>query len=139
LREDDTTRAPPNAQFQKSSTFSIASRDDTQDIFRLQLDLIQKTATKKFNPEPKDIWINLVGVDVSEIQLEAVDVGDSVLAAIGNPALFQFDDFYRRSNVVGVFERPNASSMSKEQREWDSALSALTKSSHHPRDYVSLP
>jgi hypothetical protein len=96
----------------------------------------QKAATKKFSPKPKEGWINLVGVDVSEIQLGAVDVGDCVLAAGGNPALLQFDDFYRRSNVIGVFERPNASSMTKEQREWDSALSALIESSPHPRDYI---
>jgi hypothetical protein len=136
LREDDATRAHINAQLQKSNTFSVARSDDTQDIFRLQRDLIQKAATKKFSPAPKEGWINLVGVDVSEIQLGAVDVGDCVLAAGGNPALFQFDDFYRRSNVVGVFERANASSMTKEQIEWDSALSALTASSPHPRDYI---
>jgi len=136
LREDDATRAHINAQLQKSNTYSIARRDDTQDIFRLQRDLIQKAATTKFSPEPKEGWINLVGVDVSEIQLGAVDVGDCVLAAGGNPALFRFDDFYRRSNVLGVFERPTASSMTKEQSEWDSALSALIEPSPHPRDYI---
>ena len=136
LREDDATRAHVAAQLKKSSTFRIARRDDTQDIFRLQRDLIQKAATKKFSPKPKEGWINLVGVDVSEIQLGTVDVGDCVLAVAGNPGLSQFDDFYRRSNVIGVFERPNAASMTKEQREWDSALSALTASSPHPRDYI---
>lgn len=136
LREDDGTRAYIKAQLQETNTFSVARQDDTHDIFRLQRDLIQKAATRKFNPAPKDGWINLVGVDVSEIQLGAVDVGDCVLAAAGNTALSQFGDFYQRSNVVGVFERPNASSMTKEQCEWDGALIALTASGPHPRDYI---
>ena len=136
LREDDATRADINAQLQVSNTFSVARSDDTKDIFRLQRDLIQKASTRKFSAHPKDRWVNLVGVDVSEIQLGAVDAGDCVLAAGGNPALSNFDDFYRRPNVVGVFERPNSSSMTEEQREWDAALDALVESAPHPRDYI---
>jgi hypothetical protein len=136
LREDDTTRMDINAQLQESNTFSVARSDDTQDIFRLQRDLIQKASTRKFSSHPKDCWVNLVGVDVSEIQLGAVDAGDCLLAAGGNPALLHFDNFYQRPNVVGVFERPNTSSMTKEQSEWDAALSALVASASHPRDYI---
>lgn len=72
-----------NAQLAATNTYTIVRNSDLEDVFRLQRDLIEKANTKKFSTKPKSNWINLVGVDVSEIQLGTVDIFDCIIAAAG--------------------------------------------------------
>jgi hypothetical protein len=135
LRQDEATTTQINSQLAASNNFGVARSDDTEDIARLQRDLIQKDNPRKFDAVPKANWINLVGIDVSELQLGMVDVGDCLLAAGGNPvATAHCHDSVRRPNVVGVFER--LSSMTPGQTKWASELDALVGSAVHPREYI---
>lgn len=77
----------------------------------------------------------MVGVDVSELQLGMVDVGDCLLAAGGNPAVAAHcHDSFQRPNVVGVFER--LSSMTGDQAIWAKNLDRLVGFNVHPREYI---
>jgi len=135
LRQDEATTTQINSQLAASNNFGVARSDDTEDIARLQRNLIQKANPRKFDAVPKANWINLVGIDVSELQLGMVDVGDCLLAADGNPvATAHCHDSVRRPNVVEVFER--LSSMTPGQTKWASELDALVGSAVHPREYI---
>ncbi|MGH8318520.1 MAG: hypothetical protein ACREUL_11155 [Steroidobacteraceae bacterium] len=136
LREDDATQEEINAQLAASNIYQIAIADDTGDIFRLQRDLIQKAKPEQFNTKPKDNWVNLIGVDVSELQLGMADVGDCLLAAGGNPVVAMYcDDSAVRRDVVGVFEE-RSTSLTESQRKWAAELDKLVTSSVHPREYI---
>jgi hypothetical protein len=134
LRQDVATTTLINSQLAASNTFGVARSDDTQDIARLQRDLIQKANLKKFDAKPQPNWINLVGVDVSELQLGMADVGDCLLAAGGNPAAAQHFHDAVRPNVVGLFERLQR--MAPGQVAWARELDALVGSAVHPREYI---
>jgi hypothetical protein len=141
LRQDDATALDIKNQIARTGRYSIARDDDRDDEFRLQRDLIQKANTKKFSPVPKDGWINLVAVDVSEIQLGAVDVFDCILAAAGNPqvAALAVDSitagFLRRSDVIGVFESAT-SARTTAQKQWVDRLGQLVTWGKHPQSYI---
>jgi hypothetical protein len=136
LREDDATRIEINSQLAASGIYRMAIEDDRGDIFRLQRDLIQKAKPEKFQTRPKDNWVNLIGVDVSELQLGMADVGDCLLAAGGNPlAAIHCGDSVRRRDVVGMFEK-RSESLTEGQREWAAAVDKLVPSGVHPRDYI---
>ena len=136
LREDDATRAAINAQLAASHIYQIAIEDDRGDIFRLQRDLIQKAKPAKFHTNPEDHWVNLIGVDVSELQLGMADVGDCLLAAGGNPvaAMYCHDSVLRR-DVVGVFEERSAT-LTESQKLWAAEIDKLVTSGVHPREYI---
>ncbi|MGH8605930.1 MAG: hypothetical protein ACREX9_00425 [Gammaproteobacteria bacterium] len=84
LGEDKRTKESVKQQLQETGFSSTFITDDTWDVARIQRDIFAKSSTKKFNPRPDAAWVNLVAVDVSELQLGTVDVGDCLLAAVGN-------------------------------------------------------
>jgi hypothetical protein len=123
-------------QISKWKFFCESISVDTNDIDRIQKDILGKSLTNKFNPKPQPNWINLVAIDISELQLGAVDFADCVLATLGNNGLKAAE---KRPDVVGVFE--NCDIISPNQRAWNEKLNAkLTvlngPSSIHPRDYI---
>lgn len=141
LQQERATTARMNAQLAATSTYAIARNTDLEDVFRIQRDLIEKATTKKFGTKPKSNWINLVGVDVSELQLGTVDIFDCIIAAAGSSAVAAVcrdpvrAAFLFRSNVIGVFEA-RSSSMNPEQVKWTTSVDRLVKSDVHPQDYI---
>lgn len=113
-------------------------RLDTSDIVRLQRDLMLKSSTKKFKSVPDVDWINLVVVDVSELQLGTVDVGDCLLAAGGNPLVSRYcNETFMRDGIVGVFEKPSSdAAFSTAQLKWIEEVIRPPVGVSHPRDYI---
>jgi integrase len=134
LRQSTSTSAKINSQLASSNAFGLGITDDTRDIARIHRDLIQKSNPRKFDAKPKANWVNLIGVDVSEVQLGMADLGDCLLAAGGNPIAAEYYHDAGRPNVVGFFER--LSSMTPGQAAWVSELDALVESPVHPREYI---
>jgi hypothetical protein len=138
LRQDDATTASMKEQLDRSGIYSFSISDDTPDIGRIQRDIMAKSTTRKFNPSPQAKWINLVAIDLPELQLGAVDLGDCLLAAGGNPAAFQY--YHReaifRPNVVGVFEDATNMMLSIDQMNWICKYQHLTEGTPHPREYI---
>ena len=101
------------------------------------LDLIKKATTRKFSPRPEPNWINIVAVDVSELQLDAIDVPDRLLAAGGNSLAAQFcDSSVLRSEIVGVFEVVPAAKLTSAQADWVAGVHNIPADSSHPREYI---
>lgn len=135
LGEDRDTKKSINQQLQNVGFSSTMISDDTRDIARIQRDIAQKSTTRKFNPKPENGWINLVAVDVSELQLGTVDVGDCLLAALGNDAASKYYHPSRlRDGVVGVFERKEK--LSDAEKAWSDNFHAIWGANPHPRDYI---
>jgi hypothetical protein len=134
LRQDIATTTRINSQLAASNVFGVARRDDTRDVARLQWDLVGKANLRKFDATPKANWINFVGIDVSELQLGTVDVGDCLLAAGGNSVVAAHCRDWIRPNVVGVFER--LPSMTPAQVTWAKELDRVVGSAVHPREYI---
>lgn len=126
-----------NQQLETTGVSSTFITDDTRDVARIQFDMFQKSSTKKFNPKPEKQWINLIGVDVSELQLGTVDVCDCLLAAGGNEfASKHCDPACLREAVVGVFERLVSENMSAAQKGWVDGIHKMAGGAPHPRDYI---
>jgi hypothetical protein len=124
-------------QLEHSNTYSIALDDDSDDLVRIQRDLIKKATTRKFSPRPEPNWINIVAVDVSELQLDAIDVPDCLLAAGGNSLAAQFcDSTELRSEIVGVFEVITAAKLTSAQADWVAGVHNIPADSSHPREYI---
>jgi len=124
-------------QLEHSNTYSIALEDDSDDIVRLQRDLIQKATTRKFSARPKSNWINLVAIDVSELQLGTVDIPDCLLATGGNSLASRFcDSSILRDDVVGVFENLSIDQLTPSQAAWVSNVHKIPTGTPHPRDYI---
>jgi len=138
LRQDKASLDAMNLQLEAGGVYASHVTDDTRDIGRMQLDLISKAGTTKFNPQPQAGWINLVAIDVTELQLGMVDVADCVLAAAGNREVQHFypDSPYTRPNVVGFFEKPAEATLTEEQRNWLTAMHRPNSAAPHPRDYL---
>jgi hypothetical protein len=137
LGQDRATRDSINAQLDKNGTSATLVTDDTRDIARLQLDLIQKSSTRKFSLKPEAQWVNLVGVDVTELQLGTVDICDCLLAAGGNAVASQHcDAAFLRDSVVGVFENLVADKITTAQKEWIAGVHKRPDGAPHPRDYI---
>lgn len=135
LGQDQATKNAINQQLDAIGLSSTIVTDDTRDIGRIQLDLLQKAATTKFNAKPEEKWINLVAVDVSELQLGMADICDCLLAAGGNTCAARWcEEPELRPNVVGVFER--LEKLSQLQEEWVSGLHKVPADAPHPRDYI---
>lgn len=137
LSQDRATRDLINQQLEHCGVSSVAVRDDTRDIARLQLDILQKASTRKFNPNPQPDWINLVAIDVAELQLGTADIADCLLAAGGNPLAAQHcHPACLRENVVGVFEVPGSRNLTPGQQAWVSGVHQVPAGVPHPRTYL---
>ncbi len=135
LRQDQATKESINRQIEKVRESSTLITDDTRDIGRIQLDLFRKGNATKFNPKPEKGWVNLIGIDVSELQLGMADICDCLLAAGGNRiAAMYCHEATLRPDVVGFFEelrRPT-----EKQREWVARIHQLQGCKTHPREYI---
>jgi hypothetical protein len=137
LGQYKATRDSISAQLEKRQISTIFIDDDTHDVARLQADLIQKGSTRKFNPNPSPGTINLVGVDVTELQVGTVDVCDCLLAAGGNSlAARHFTAAYLRKQVVGVFETIATEKLNDGQKEWISNVQRIAEGTPHPKTYL---
>ncbi|MBI2803132.1 MAG: hypothetical protein HYX63_23175 [Gammaproteobacteria bacterium] len=137
LGQDKATRDSINAQLEDKEVSATFLDDDTKDVARLQTDLIQKASTRKFNPQPSADSINLVGVDVTELQLGAVNICDCLLAVGGNSvAVRHCDPACLRDSIVGVFEAIAPEKLSASQRDWISVVQKVLAGAPHPRDYI---
>lgn len=135
LGQDQATRDSINKQLEAIGRSSTVVMDDTRDIGRIQLDLFQKSSTTKFNSKPAKQWINLIGIDVSELQLGMADVCDCLVAAGGNSVASRHCSAADlRPNVVGVFER--LGTLTPLQKEWVSGVHKVPAGAPHPRDYI---
>lgn len=96
-----------------------------------------KSSTKKFSPQPKSTWINLVAIDVSELQLGTVDLGDCLLAALGNEgALSYYHQACFRPEIVGVFESSEEYLLQDAQIKWKNSFHRILFNGPHPRGYI---
>lgn len=137
LGQDKVTRDSINAQLEDKGTSATFLDDDARDVARLQADLIQKASTRKFNPKPSGNSINLVGVDVTELQLGTVDICDCLLATGGNSvAARHCDPACLRDPIVGVFETIAPEKLSASQKTWISGVQRIAEGAPHPRDYI---
>lgn len=137
LGQDQQTRRRMSAQLQDTKRYCIRVDDDLGDVVRLQRDIIGKASTRKFNPSPAPDAINLVGIDVSELQLATIDLGDCLLAAGGNGLVDRYcHPSCLREGVVGVFEEVVSARCSPAQRRWIAAYHQVPGDAPHPRDYL---
>ena len=137
LGQDKQTKEEINRQLEAAGQFGICNSDDTRDVARIQRDIFQKSSTKKLNPEPTSTWINLIAVDVSELQLGTVDIGDCLLATVGNELTSKYcHSACLRPNIVGVFESVSEKSLSTDQADWVQRFHKLSDNEPHPRNYV---
>lgn len=137
LGQDRATRDSINAQLEDKGTSATFIDDDTRDVARLQADLIQKASTRKFNPKPSADTINLVGIDVTELQLGTVDICDCLLAAGGNElAAKHCDPACLRDPVVGAFESVAPGRLSDAQKDWIAGVQKVPAGAPHPRSYM---
>lgn len=137
LGQDKATRDSINAQLEDKGTSATFVDDDTRDVARLQADLIQKASTRKFNPKPGAATINLVGVDVTELQVGTVDNCDCLLAAGGNTlAAMHCDPACLREPIVGVFERIPPEKLRQSQKDWIAGVHRIPEGAPHPQSYI---
>ena len=129
LGQDLATKLEINAQLEASGTWEKVQADDLADVVRLQRDIIAKSSTRRFRPNPEVAWINTVAVDVTELQLGAADQWDCLLAACGNSAVPQA---CRRPAVVGIFEK--VEHPTQEQQAW--IMNVHQAPEPHPRGYL---
>lgn len=134
---DERTRVCITHQIERSGAYSIFRNHDLGDIVRIQRDLITKSSTRKFYPAPRDGVINLVGIDVSELQIGAVDVCDCLLAAGGNKLVRAYcHPACLRPSVVGVFEDVESKELSADQKRWVSDVHKIPQDATHPSAYI---
>jgi hypothetical protein len=120
-------------QLMKSGISCYYVEDDTNDIMRLQYTIIDKATLKKFQYPPIPNSVNLIMIDVSELQLGNVDVGDCVLATLGSTKTKgYFGEVYERDSVLGLFELCSK----KSQCEWAEIINTKLKGEPHPRHYI---
>ncbi len=136
LGQDRMTKNAINQQLKETGFCSTLISDDTRDVARIQRDIFQKSSTKKFNPKLEPTTINLVAVDVSELQLNTVDIGDCLLAAGGNKLVASHcHHTCLRPAVVGVFETAEKQ-RTAEQTKWMTDYHSVQNAGTHPRDYI---
>ena len=135
IGQDRATRDDINRQLADTGMSATLLLDDTRDIARLQFDLMQKSSVRKFNPKPDSASVNLVGVDVTELQLGMADICDCLLAAGGNTLARQHcHPAELRERVVGVFEAPE--NLTDAQKDWFSHVQKIIPDAPHPRTYM---
>ncbi len=137
LGQDQRTKEAANQQLEATGRCATHISDDTRDVARIQRDIFQKSSTKKFKAGPESTWINLVAVDVSELQLGTIDIGDCLLAAGGNELVKRHcDPAFQRPSVAGVFE-PADKGLTAEQDDWVKCYHCVSDAGGtHPRDYI---
>jgi hypothetical protein len=136
LGQHRDTKKEINRQLEQAGISVMRIDDDLRDVVRLQRDIIQKSATRKFHPKPRKEALNIVAVDVSELQLGNVDIADCLLAAGGNSVVSQHcDPMLCRKGVVGVFE-PISDDASAEQKHWIAEVHQVPADVIHPRQYI---
>ena len=137
LGQDQMTKNAINQQLENTGFCATLISDDTRDVARIQRDIFEKSSTKKFNPQLEPTTINLVAVDVSELQLGTVDIGDCLLAAGGNELVASHcHQTFQRTAVVGVFESAGKT-LTTEQAEWVRCYHGPSGADiPHPRDYI---
>jgi len=137
LGQDQQTKEATAQQLEDTGFSSTLISDDTKDVARIQRDIVQKSSTKKFNPKPEQSWVNLVAVDVSELQLGTVDIGDCLLAAGGNELVKRdCHPAIQRPAVVGVFE-PADKTLTAEQADWVTCYHGVSDANTpHLRGYI---
>jgi hypothetical protein len=134
---DQRSKTCMTHQIEQSGTYTIVRNNDLGDIARLQRDLIAKSSTKKFNPAPGGGVINLVGIDVSELQLGTVDVCDCLLAAGGNGLVrADYHAACLRPPVVGIFEGVESKQLSADQKRWVRDVHQIPQDAPHPGTYI---
>ena len=137
LGQDRATRDEINRQLEAHGVSSTLVTDDARDVSRLQLDILQKASTRKFNPHPQITWVNLVAIDVAELQLGTMDIADCLLATGGNALVSQHcHPACLRENVVGVFEVLQGKALTPAQTEWVSRLHTLAAGVPQPQSYL---
>lgn len=137
LGQDLRTKEQINKQLKAAGFSETLITDDTRDVARIQRDIFQKSSTTKFNPRPAPTWFNLVAIDVSELQLGTIDLGDCLLATVGNEIASRYcHQACLRPAVVGVFEPGEVSSLRAEQIEWVNGFYATLGVEPHPRNYI---
>jgi hypothetical protein len=139
LGQDQKTKEATVQQLKDTGFCSTLISDDTKDVARIQRDIVQKSSTKKFNPKPEQSWVNLVAVDVSELQLGTVDIGDCLLAAGGDELVKERCHGHaaiQRPAVVGIFE-PADKMLTVAQADWVKCYHGLSDANTpHPRGYI---
>ena len=136
LGQDLNTKEATAKQLKNSGFFATHISDDKKDVARIQRDIFEKSSTKKFKTEPESTWINLVAVELSELQLGTVDIGDCLLAAGGNELVaVHCHHTFQRPEVVGVFE-PEKKPCTAEQTKWVTDYHCVPDASIHPRNYI---
>ena len=137
LGQDKKSREAINQQLADTGFYQLCVSDDSFDVARIQRDIFEKSSIKKFNPLPKPNRINIVAVDVSELQLSTIDIGDCLLAAVGNEITAKYcHPICLRPAVVGVFESAGKA-LSPDQVEWVKCFHNFSNSGvPHPRDYI---
>jgi hypothetical protein len=137
LGQDRATRDRINQQLENHGVSAVAVRDDTRDVARLELDILQKASTRKFNPNPETHWINLVVIDVAELQLGTIDMADCLLAVGGNPlAARHCHPTCLREYVIGVFEALEGHALTPGQQGWVTGVHQIPPNAAHPRTYL---
>ena len=137
LGQDLATKESINQQLEARGFSATGIADDTYDVARIQRDIFQKASPRKFACPPKLRCVNLVAIDVSELQLGTVDMGDCVLAATGNDEVAKyFDETYLRPEVVGVFEGKAPSNPTADRLEWMRRYHPDLHGAPHPCEYI---
>lgn len=136
LGQDKQTKEEANQQLEATGCCATLISDDTRDVARIQRDIFQKSSAIKFKAKSEPTWINLVAIDVSELQLGTVDIGDCLLAAGGNGLASRYcHSACLRPAIVGVFERKET--LTDEQIDWVKRYhKVLSACESHPRDYL---
>ena len=138
LQQDQTTKESIKSQLDNTQTYAISRLDNTNDILRIQYDLIQKASLTKFSQTPQKNWINLIAIDVAELQLGGIDIYDCILATRGNTAFSgkESGQFYQRNEVVGIFEELQENQINIDQKNWINQIQKKLKGSPHPQSYI---
>lgn len=117
------------------SGFCFHAVDDRIDIGRLQRDIFGKSTLTKFNPKPHAGDINLLVIDVSELQLGAVDECDCVHAVCGaRTARATFPAAMIRPEVFGALEAPRE--LTPDEANWMERFHPKKVPDPHPRTYI---
>lgn len=138
LGQDQKTKEATAQQLKDTGLCSAIISDDTKDVARIQRDIFLKSSTKKFKPTKlESTWVNLVAVDVSELQLGTIDIGDCLLAAGGNELVNRHcHPAFQRPSVVGLFEPANKA-LTTAQAGWVACYHCISNAgAPHPRDYI---
>jgi hypothetical protein len=143
LGQDRATRDDINHQLESQGVSATLISEDTRDVGRIQLDILQKSSTRKFSPHPGAHWINLVAIDVAELQLGTVDICDCLLAAGGQSrrltALRPGQHARERDRYLRTNRWANVDSRSRRVGRTDSPANAGSTAPAHVYPWCGIP